>query len=557
MAITIKYNNFNPFGARPPLISREEDYVYTPGGVGHRVDTFILEGKLSRTDCSDGFNSIFSLTKSLILAFAENFKKFEILENSQTIFSYNYAIVESISFDENKYINLVPYTIRLRCLRDKFADIYGIVDPSDNYEFSEEEGCIIQVTRTISCRGIVNSNDAITNAKNFISSKQAYLPEFTPSYGVVSPILVDQQESRNNNTAQVSLTQVFRYDKSNLSGNSSFIQTRIIEQKIDNGVFTVNISGEVQAGINSDMSAIRTFMSSVRNSSDVSALAEYLSYNPSGIFLSQPVEATISENQDTKTISYSFTYSDEAASDPYILDTTTISRSNGKDCISCEIIIKSLIGCPATRYSKTKSYLDSFDVDSYVNVRWVLYGYSSKLSTVPQSKSISVNSQTGEIVLSISYCSDTREDCGCLESFDYELEFTEPIPQFSEAASYQGAGCYSIQNLKYNNRAKFEISGSCKPSKCCSVEAAMSQVKTRANQLMVEYFPASDIVLDRISMEYSENLGVISFNFGWNGIKALSISNSIIYGTGTSVSKILLESGGAILLEDGGYLLLE
>lgn len=558
MAVTIKYNDKNPFGTRPPLVSRTESYTFSPGGHTYTTDLFTLEGKISRDSCQDGFDAIYNLIKNLVLSFAENFKKFEIIEGSTTVFSYNNAIVDSIVFDEDKYINLIPYTIRIRCLRDKFADIYGVIDPVDTYEFAEQEGCLVQIAHTVSCRGIVTSQDALTNAKNFILSKSAYNPEFVPSYGVTSPILVDEQESRNHNTAEVSITKIYKYDKSNLSGNLNFIQTRVLEQKNEDGVFVLNISGDITAAYNSSMTSLRAFMSSVKTNCGITANAEYALYNPSGV-LSGPISATITESIDEKKITYSFTYSDLASSDPYILDSTVISRDSGKDCISSTISIKSNIGCPGTRYAATKSYLDSFDINSYVNVRWALYGYSTKLSSIPQQKTVSVNSQTGDIEVSITYCSDTSEDCSCLENLNYSLRFVDPIPQFSEEPAYRAEGCYAIQNLKYNNRATLEISGSCRPAKCCTIEAAISQIKSRANQLMVQYFAATDIVLEKVSVEYIENFGVITFSFGWNGIKSVTISSDIIYGNSTSAAtnRLLLQNGGAILLQDGSYLLLQ
>ncbi len=550
----IQYNNQNPFGDRTPLISRTEGYEYSPGGKTSRVDTFTLEGRLKRIECDSGFESIYELTKQLILAFSENFKKFEVIQDSTTIFSYDNAIVDSISFEEDKYYDLVPYTIVLRCYKDYLYEQYGVLEPTSSFSFEETDGCLVNIVHNISCRGVNNSDEAIDNAKAFINAKLGYNPAVLPDYMTNDPILVDRRESVDRRTATVSVTEVYRYDKNLLSGDANFIQTTETEQKIDNGIFVITVSGTLQGSRDGSMTLTRAAMVGVKGSADAFAQYEYSLYKPSGTLFTYPSQSSISEDLDANTINYSFTYSEAEFADPYISDSTTISREEGKDCISTSIDIKSLIGCPAARYEKTKAYLDTLDLVGYVMARWSLYGYGTHLSSVPDSKSVSINNENGDISVSISFCTDSSENCGCIEALSYNMTFEDPIPQFSEEAAYRGQGCYSIQNLKYNNRAKFGVSGSCRPSKCCSTEAAISQTRMRVNQLMAKYFQATNIILEKKSVEYVESLGMISFDFAWNGLKPQGVSDEIIFGESPGV---LLEDDEEILLEDDTPILLE
>jgi hypothetical protein len=48
---------------------------------------------------------------------------------------------------------------------------------------------------------------------------------------------------------------------------------------------------------------------------------------------------------------------------------------------------------------------------------------------------------------------------------------------------------------------------------------------------MIEYFDASDIILDEASIDVSTDGSVISFSFGWNGIQPQGLSDPYVFAT--------------------------
>ncbi len=558
--VTIKYNNENPFEgiSQTPLVARREDYDQQNSKLA-RIDVFILRGRIKRTACSDGFLPLFTQVQSLIRKFSVNFKNFEIIENGTTVFSYPYAIIESIDFDEDKYFDLVPYTITIKCYKESFAELYGVTNVSEDYSFDENDGCIVSISHSLTCQGLNTNNSAYDNIRNFINSRAGYLPAFDPvGYSVVSPILTSRKESINNFYGQGSLNETFLFDKSNFSGTRDVIQKYEVNLAVSDGKCSVSVNGTIQGSINGNIDITRDYyqLSSVF----AVALREYNIYNPTGSLNSNPISASFSENKSSNIITYNVVFGDYYDSDPYVIDATTITISEGIRCINCSLKIKSDIGCIAERSRKTQEYLDSLDIYDYVINKWNTYGDGSIISTLYDDYSVSYDGNDGSISVSITYCSNNTDSCNCLENIRYNLSFTDAIHQLVETPSLEGEGCYSIQDLNMLNRAKFGITGSARPSKCCEESVVNSFIVSLANDLLTKYFHATDIILDEYNISYSSDKSVVNFTFSWNGYKSMTMSEDIFYGivnnTGDNVSNLLLADGGRLLLTTGGFLIL-
>lgn len=532
--VTIKYNNIDVFNglSSQPLVARDEQVVYTGTKIA-RVDAITLNGQLQVQRCGADLQELYNLTQALIRRFSPNFKKLEIIENGVVIFSADNAIIQSINFGESNYVNLIPYTISILHYKDSYASSFGVLDPSETYDFTESNGCLVEITRRVSARGINNSTEALQNAKSFVLSLEGYPTTFSPAgYSIETPVLIRRSETSNKLTGEYTLTEIYRHDKSDQAddgGNGRFILAYTTEISESQNGIVVGIQGELISTLNLDLTAARAHFANLGFYSI--AESEYStiyggSLNPT------PISFSVTENVTNSSISFSASYSESSSDDPYLVDSTTINNDLGKICISLSVVIRSVAGCPVTRLEKTQRYYNSFDLESYIRSKWNTYvGESIKMGNTFVSKTVGINYETGDITVQATYCDNTIEDCGCLENFSYGISITPPIPQFSEEASYRGEGCYAIQNLKYNNRARISISGSARAARCCTVDETKSQVFTRANQVMIEYFDASDIILDEANIDISNDGSVISFNFGWNGIQPQGLSDSYVFAT--------------------------
>lgn len=558
MAVTYRYNGVDPFDGicAPPLLARSEEIV-RQGSKIVRAQKITLSGEVKRLTCSGGFSETYNQTKNLILKFAQNFKQFQILEEGSLVYSCDNAIIESISFQDSPFIDLIPFQIEITCYQNNFV-AEGIIDPVETFEYEESDGYIVNITHTISAKGFNTSSEALTNVINFVSSRTGYnaLVAPTPSgYTVTSPILIKRNQSINKLTGEVTYIEKFSYDKSNLSGDRNYILDLQYEISDSSGVTTVSVSGKIYGAIDSNISLVRNNLKSINFYS--LALQEYSAMFPTYSDLEAiPNSLQISENNTDNSISFTLGYRNNKQSDPFIIDSTTVTQDfSGVDCISVSILIKSIYGCPAEKLRKTKEYYQTFDLQAYVNQKWAKYGTGIGLGAVEKNRSYSIDYETGNISVEATYCTDFFEDCGCLENFNYTFTLSPSIPSFTEAAAYHGEGCYYIQKLNYNRRAKFSISGSARPSKCCTKESVESQIYNRINLTLLKYFSASDIILDSANIEYADDNSIVSFSFSWNGIQSSQLSDDYVYATFNGY--LLLEDGTYLLLEDGSAILLE
>ena len=514
----IRYNNTNPFGNYPPLLSRVREQQKSAGGDLYYIDTFTLEGRLVVDTC-DTFEEKYQSVRNLVISFSENFKKFEVIENLTTCYSYDHSIIESISFDKDKYINFIPYTIVIKCYSGNYA-FDGILDPVDTYSYDDSDGCLVKITHTVSAKGINNSLDAISNVRNFIDSRKNYNPSYLPvGYTVSSPVLIEESESCNSITAEVSITRVYVYDKSGTAsgyGHTNIFMKNSTEQSLDGGFFNFSVKGYIQGSLGLDMAGLRAGLDMIKSVSDTNASYYYNIYNPSGEI--KLLGFSFSEEADTNKISFTINYSDSIEGDPYVVDRTSISISSKNRCVESSLTIKSNYGCVSEKLKKNKSYLESIDIKDYILDRWALYGDGGKLGNSLINKTIQIDNLTGDVSITASLCSDVLTNCSCIENLTYSLSGEEPLNKYSESLSYRGEGCAYIQDLNYKSRAKFGISGTFTKKKCCSEAVATNEAYTIVNLLMSKYFNATTIILE--SGNISKQSGqAFSFSFTWGGDK--------------------------------------
>jgi hypothetical protein len=536
--ITYYYNSVDVFSgiSRAPLLERSEEIIWT-GNAMARIDTIILSGNIKRSDCAGGFSGAYDLTKTLISRFATNFKRFEIRDGTNTIYSCDHTIVESVTIDESKYYDMIPYRIKLLCYVDSYAESYGILEPQETWGFSENPNKTVSITHTISARGINNSNMAIENARNFVSIFTGYsvgrapTPVFGESSYVIysDPILISKSENINRYTGEVSITENYLWDNENRSGTNQVL-TYTTDTTVDNGFVSVSISGSLQGDMGTDISQTRVTFAAI----DFYSIAnsEYQAfYDPSGSLMNSPLGFSVTELAQNNKIDFSLSYQNISTTDPYIVDSTTITTKGYESCISVSLSIKSDKGCPSERLRKTKAYFETFDLYAYMSSKWSLYGNGRILGNTITSKSVSFDTLTGTISVGGQICCNSSEDCLCLEGLQYSIDVKPAIPQLSEDPTFEGQGCYAIQNLKFDRRSRFSMSGSARPSKCCSEQAVKSSVISKANQVLGEYFTASDIVLESAQISISTDKTDCSFSFTWNGRELSALSDAYFYAT--------------------------
>jgi hypothetical protein len=524
--INVLYLGSNLFQgvAHTPLISVDQSINYSNRFLsGYKKIT--LTGRLIRDPKCGTWKQYNDIQNILLERLKTNFGELKVFEKEdisgieRILFECKRAIFRSISFDESAYYNMVPFTIEFDCY-DDFLISTGVTNASDEISYNENDNRTISVTRNISATA-VNANStgtAIEYAKAFVENRinsSFNFPANGPRFANVTDtntVLLSVEKTVNRLSGEYSATLNFLCDPYNSSLSNKAVLAYDIEINENKNELTVTINGVMTGGLKTKINDFRNVFSGINwHNKAQSYVTDTLSTSPRSI--------SITEDNTANTINFTVSYSNNLNNGVYIVDTTSISNDviNNIKCLSIKLDIKCDYDCMQVRWNNVQSYYETFNFDSYLASKYAEYFPGEIFGKRPKSKSISFNEQTATISISQQNCTDNSEDCGCLEEFTYSISSNPAITMYSETPALEGKGCYYIQNLKYDRRAKFTISGNFRPSKCCTIEEAISELKSRINFYCTYYFVADNKVLEENSITFLENKGNISFTFSWSG----------------------------------------
>ncbi len=534
MAVTITYNGANPFGTRTPFVSREYNRVDLNGYITG-INRLTISGTRKRPSCDATFANYKADMDLLRSYFTLQFKQLVILDGATEIFSHPEAKIISISFPESSFSGFYRYEIIIDCFDSYLGE--QVVEPVDEWTTDEDANGITTITRTLSARGL--GDRAYEKARDFVLSLAdgqndilISLEDGAAQFLLLdeedAPVLLDEWERRyplisrrtffNRLTGEFRMveTWVYQEDYEGAGYGTIIYQTGVSES---NGETTVEISGDIQvrrigASSNEISNAKLTF-----DTIDFQAIAQQ-EYQAGGgtITLGSQRSMSVSENPDLGTVSFSMSWSSLAESSPYIIDTSTVTvnKIGGPTCFRYTGTVKSDSGCVGSRYEDVKTFFEAVNWDARVATNWTKYGTGERLTANAKSKSVTYNPISGEISFSVTYCADPEIECAAIEVFKYTMTWTPSITRYAPNPILDGQGFYDVQNLGYKNRKGFAITGSAKRVKCYSKEAAMGEIRSRVNLIMVKNFPGSNRIL--ISNEITEDKtgDFYNFSFSWN-----------------------------------------
>lgn len=528
--ITIKYQGSDLFDgvAYTPLISLDESFNYSNRFLsGYKKIT--LTGRLIRNPRCGTWTEYQNVQKLLLDRLRINFAKLEVyeIENSlaatpRTLFSCERAIYRSLSFDESSYYNLVPFTLEFDCYDDFFLS-NGVVDATDESSYQENQNRTVSITRNISANAVNTgpTGTAIEYAKAFvenrISSDINRFPNDNPLFADVTLAkskLISIERKVDRIQGSYSATLNFLCDPYNASNSSVAVLNYQAEVSEQNDEVSVSINGTMTGGLDKSIESFRSVFNGINWYSKAISYTDYtLAESPSSF--------SVTEDFNLNIINFTISFSNKVRDGVYLVDTTTIVKDfeSNVDCITVKLDIKSDYGTLSDRWNDVLNYYNTQQqvLKDFISDKWNEFGNGKPLGNVPKSKSVSMMQQAGSISLSEQYCTDNSEDCGCLEMFSYSMNFNPSIDIYVETPGLKGMGCYYIQNLKYGKRAKFSLNGKFRPSKCCTIEESISDLKSRLNFYCSYYFQAENKVLEEDTIDYQENASEISFQFTWSG----------------------------------------
>lgn len=520
----ILYNNQNPFeGISPtPFVSKDVAPIHLSKFHGDR-ERISLNGVITGSQCQNEneFSGFWEKANLLVSRFSLPFKNFKIIEDfgfsSGVLTSNGRAIVRNIDFEESVFAGILPYSISLDIYKEGTFESYGILSPSKQTEYKDDENGFIVVTSETKAFGFDSSEQSLTNAKDFVNSLTGFSnlssPLFIKNIGTGTAVLSSLTKTVNRFEGSYSVSEEWRYAKSGNYGNFSVYDTNVSLEK-NNGITNVTVNGSVFGGINSPISGLRQDF----NNLDILGIAENV-YDAfvSGSLMSQPITKQITENVSEKRIDFSVGYSDGLDGNINLIDSLSvqIDYENNKTCATSQVTISSNSLCPSSRLQEVKSYASSFDIIDWTIDKLSEYGYSNTWKTKPTSSSSSINEANGTITKGVTICDKKITYPSNFEEFSYSVNISPSIPLF---IPFQGVDClgdYTIQKFAEPKRSNITIQGKGIYS-CSTFDEAKASLKTYINSLKGTYLSSGAILTKSEISKQGEDSKEISFSFSWN-----------------------------------------
>lgn len=521
METQVLYNSVNPFeGLSPtPLVGKSDSIIKFHDRWAAK-STITLNGSITGS-CGDGYVGLTDKQKVLIQRFSEDFKPLTIVEDGSTIYTAPYVTVDSIKFDSNPYVRLLPYTVSLSCYQQNlFSGVYGVSEPTNKINWSEGEDGIVTITRTLGAKGFNTSsnartNNALTNAKSYVQSitgfNSSYFAECLPAFikydtGVI-PCIKEIKENVDRLSATYSVDETYKYDS---KSKNSYILKYSTEFNYDDqeGIYKASINGTLEGCQYMSMADLRATYKTL----DLYSMTqyEYKKCYPTAADLNpEYLSDSVSEKENIKTIEFSrnwdsdprglvlFDYS--IKSDYSMLDDTRV--------ISLDGTITSR-GSQKVMWQRVMDYYNNLNIFNIVQDFYIGKGYPYQLVKLPTSYTATENEFDGTISINASY-SDKIQPPNGFDDADYTISITPSVNQIIPVPVL--CGKYYLIDIKSLKRANISVDGNLKS---LSSSAKVEDTRNFANVLLLNYLPVNTKrVLKSDKVSYNKSAQMYDHSF--------------------------------------------
>ena len=507
MSVQIKYNQsefFNSNGIKTPFIERSAESL---GEIENRMgftESFILVGQIKSDESCDNFEGLRDKQENIIEGFSENFKKFEILENSNVILEKDFVKVSSIVFEESNYVGIIGFSITLEVIDEKnHNNFFGVKNPVISNEIKFNKDKSISVKRSVSSVGI-NTQDGISaskgsslnNAINFVKNnsqkENVVLPE---GINIDKLILLSESETINRTTSQYSVDQEYISDATTGANEKGLLRYTVDIDDSLSSINTVSISGNFLWGINNNFSKARekfkefNLFELTKNKTGKSSLVSF------------PISEKISEDISTGSIQFSATYDDDKEfNDCGVANKVNYSINNIGEKISISVSGEVLSRGPSEKrfnivknefyqniknkiYEKANLELSSYYPPStptpQSNAGCNNSYFVTKLKETPSSFSITENEKIGKISYQYEFSSSSSPEG--FNFFNITSESSFPVPRYSITTNAGGSMDKFIVSRSGFDKASISISCSASHNNSLTRSEAISKIKDQIN----------------------------------------------------------------------------
>jgi hypothetical protein len=523
--VKILYNNKDAFSgiSTVPLVSISNDYIDF-GTKWNQVTNITLEGQLTGKFLgSNSYNLLAEAAQKLHENFNENYKTLLITENGSGLYTGASAVINSINIEQSSWYGILPYSIDITVYDSGlFKDYYGVVEPEETFSFDEEDGDILNLTHSISAKGIIAKNkNAIENAKEWVLSK-------TGNVNGISPILIKNRNAVASRPFLLYSTQEVvdrfngtyswegTYKKStNLENpNNSILNYSVdLNSGIEDGIVTVNINGDLQGN---NLTVLRNDYNNLDLYSTASQICNRIFKEPiSNRPLSQSVEEVSEENRLSFSASYNNDFSDQ------LINNYTVDIN--EDSLKCirTVNLSSTISCKygdlATKWQKVNEfYKNRFFPYSLASEEYLTEFGASDLNPVPLTESISFDQFNAQITYNAQYSNKAIVFSADILNISSSITFNPSIFIHVPNTSAFTAREHNIQNLRCANRSRVQISVTATARMNKNISTAESAAISEVNRMKSNYTNGrANLLLEDRNFSRNNDIKTVTINETW------------------------------------------
>lgn len=511
MSAYFTYNSVNPFtGIAPTPLLRESVEMVRFGERWGQKRVLTLEGQITGKCLT--YAQIVARQQTLLSGFNKDFQSFVILEPTGTLAQYDFVKVVNISCDPSTYASpLLPFSVTLEAYPSGyFSGQYGVLDPREDFNFTEEEDGTVKLTHSTSAQGFVTSasttNNALTNAQSWVAARTGWSSQVLPAFisgfsGAACLQTINENTDRLNARYEVVETYVGDiYGNASASGLLRY--STDFSSGIEDGICQMEVRGDLKGCRYQAISGLRARYAAFNAYSE--AVSRF--YRIAGRYdlHSDPLTKAVAEDVNARLINFSYVYNDDLRPRVNIIYEIGFDYDFERDTISASIsaTVSSRAPYTAAKWATVLQVANAVNLYSILVPAYNIYVAeiaphlaAYPLNPVARSIGRTDNEFICSVVLSASYDNAALPPPG-LQSYSPKVNITPSLHKYSPNPILDGAGEYYIFDLGFANRASVQIQVEGVGADNFTPSQTLDTLKSKAQQLRTEYFAGSKMFLD-------------------------------------------------------------
>ena len=487
-------------------------------------DSFVLNGMLTGKCIT--FSDFIDNQTILRNRISSDFKAFSITENNVTVFTSPKVVIKGISFPSNQFVGNVPFSINVESFPENYwLGYYGVTNPSNSYQYTENQDGTVELVRTISAKGFNTSstaNSALSNAKAFCGQftgiNNSVYPIFISGLTGISPCLKTISENPNRFDGSYSVSLTYALDQA--EGQSNVLRYTTDVQSGIEGLFTVNLAGEVAGCQGTSITGIR----SRYNNFETYAVANsgYNIISTLTDLCSGAISSGVNENPSQNKLSFNIQFTNDKTADTWFDYNTSLSTDYLTDISDYSFDARFQgKGDIRSRFVKVSGLYSSTNLFLLMGSGYSGFSLPYDLNPNPVSSGIMFNRLAGEINTNARFNNEPVPPSG-LSAWDYNIEVTPSLNQYQASPLAQNANDgehgYYVTDLNYLTRAQLSINGNARIADDTSLNDGIGIIKTQINTLKNVYVTGTRAIIEGINIS-SGNISqsrAVNFNIKYS-----------------------------------------